>query len=903
MSSSLALCLVLILVSATPLSASTPSDLNNAGLDALKRADYPAALSSFEALAELLVRSGAEGTKDYSTALHNLGVAHSNLGNLEQSLDFLQKCHALRVRLLGRRHIDVAGVLANLGLTQLRLGDYTSESNSLEESLSQFRWFRGETHAQVANGWRELGVLRLEMGDLPRARECLDRALAVGTEIGEPVIETCRTRFNLGELSRFEGDAGEAEQIWLATLAVAEEHGLDEIRASLYDGLGAICSDDGRHDAARKYLEQALELRRRMSSKTYEANTMMLLGELALRSSHFDDGRSWFAQSAAAMRDEQGARSPRVARIECSRGELELSAGETPAATAAFRRALDAMQVGDVPWRSDSRQLRPHFNSAFAAGGLSRCLATPKDADELLAMCELTLELHARYRRSLSRAGRERGDAFLDTAVPYILALLARRASMGDGLDGDRVCRIADMANALAFLERMSEARVDFAGALPSAWQMEEEEIRERLERPASGTGADAAATLLAAELDLQRFADRLHIVYPRLAALRYPRPATLGSIQSVLSDDEVVLSYLVSPQTSWILAIRADTFSLQKLPEEAVLADAVQALRHALRDGTDAAPSMRRLHEMLIEPVRLARSARRIALVASGILEGVPFEGLIDSAGVVLGDRVSISYQPSLAILRLLRLTPNRRNTSGGTTKDDELLAIGNAVYDSAVQGVLSRKADATARAALRYSDSLRARWTSLPGTEYEIRSIAAIFRGSAKSVLLGADATEKRLNEADWSRFRYLHFACHGALEDGPGRAPALVLGLVGNVPPDDGFLMIDEIVSRPNTARVAVLSACQTGLSAPRLPRNGVASMARAFLLSGSDAVVVSLWPVSDNATAKFMVSFYRALIEKKESPGEALRTARRELRSDPRWSHPSFWAPFVLVGLDR
>jgi CHAT domain-containing protein/Flp pilus assembly protein TadD len=890
--------LILLVLAAAPLAAATPAGLNTAGLAALQRADYPGALTAFAALEELLKRSGSEGTKDYSTALHNLGVVHRALGHLEKSLDFFQKCYELRVRLLGRRHLDVAGVLENLGHTQLRLGDLMSAEKSFEESLSQFRRFHGDTHARVANGWKNLGVVLLEMGDFPRAREHLERSLAVGIAAGEPVIETCRTRFNLGELNRVEGDRAAAEDVWLATLAVAERNAIDEVIAAVCDGLGALCTDDGRFAEAEAHLDRALEIRRKMRSKTFEANTMMLRGELALRAGRYDVGRSMFSQSADAMRSEHGARSPRVARIECSRGELELAAGETASAVAAYRRALDEMQIGDVSWRIDSRQIRPLFYSSFAAGGLTRCFDRLGQEDERLAMFELTLDLYARYRRALSVVGRERGDAFLDTAVPYMLALVVRR-SANEGLDGDRVCRLADMANALTFLERMSAARVDFAGVLPRPLQIEEDRIRERLARPAERTGAASALELAEAEGELEAFADRLHRDHPRLAALRYPRPATLASVQSVVASDEVVVSYLVAPVRSWALAIGPDTFSLHILPGEQAIAEEVAALRQALRDGKDAAGPLRRLHEILIDPVPFVRSAKRAAFIASGVLEGVPFEALMATGGEFLGDRVTISYQPSLAIMRLLRISD--RTDTREARPSSGLLALGNPVYDTGAFGGLAR--EGTTRTALRYSDSLRARWTPLPGTAVEVRAIAGVFRADEKNVLLGADATEKRLSESDWTRYRYLHFACHGALEDGPGRAPALVLGISGNAPPYDGFLMIDEIVARQNSARVAVLSACQTGLSSPRIPRNGVASLARAFLLSGSDAVVVSLWPVSDLAAARFMATFYRVLVERGQSPGEALRIARREIRSDPRWEHPAFWAPFVLVGLDR
>jgi CHAT domain-containing protein len=62
------------------------------------------------------------------------------------------------------------------------------------------------------------------------------------------------------------------------------------------------------------------------------------------------------------------------------------------------------------------------------------------------------------------------------------------------------------------------------------------------------------------------------------------------------------------------------------------------------------------------------------------------------------------------------------------------------------------------------------------------------------------------------------------------------------------------------------------------------------------------VVSLWKVDDEATSDLMVSFYsqlRAVGDK----SEALRRAKLELIDQSRYSHPYFWAAFILVGRPR
>ena len=45
---------------------------------------------------------------------------------------------------------------------------------------------------------------------------------------------------------------------------------------------------------------------------------------------------------------------------------------------------------------------------------------------------------------------------------------------------------------------------------------------------------------------------------------------------------------------------------------------------------------------------------------------------------------------------------------------------------------------------------------------------------------------------------------------------------------------------------------------------------------------------------------MRHFYTALLTKQRTPAEALADARAALRKTPRYSHPWYWAAFVLHG---
>ncbi|HCF28309.1 MAG TPA: hypothetical protein DEV81_14160, partial [Cyanobacteria bacterium UBA11049] len=90
--------------------------------------------------------------------------------------------------------------------------------------------------------------------------------------------------------------------------------------------------------------------------------------------------------------------------------------------------------------------------------------------------------------------------------------------------------------------------------------------------------------------------------------------------------------------------------------------------------------------------------------------------------------------------------------------------------------------------------------------------------------------------------------------------------------------------------------VLSACQTAAGDNRAAL-GLAGIA---IKAGARSTVASLWSLDDESSALLMGEFYQELANRKVNKAEALRNAQLALLEEPRYSHPRFWASFVLVG---
>ncbi len=136
-------------------------------------------------------------------------------------------------------------------------------------------------------------------------------------------------------------------------------------------------------------------------------------------------------------------------------------------------------------------------------------------------------------------------------------------------------------------------------------------------------------------------------------------------------------------------------------------------------------------------------------------------------------------------------------------------------------------------------------------------------------------------------------LHFATHFLIDDRQPLYSRIVLAA-------DDVLQTYEIFDAELNAELAVLSACNTGLG--KLEKGeGLIGISRAFLYAGVPSLVVSLWSVDDDATARIMELFYEHL-RSGASKKQALRQAKLDYLSDARGDEkdPFYWAPFILSG---
>ncbi|MDZ4204274.1 MAG: CHAT domain-containing protein, partial [Bacteroidales bacterium] len=73
--------------------------------------------------------------------------------------------------------------------------------------------------------------------------------------------------------------------------------------------------------------------------------------------------------------------------------------------------------------------------------------------------------------------------------------------------------------------------------------------------------------------------------------------------------------------------------------------------------------------------------------------------------------------------------------------------------------------------------------------------------------------------------------------------------------------------------------------------------VEGLQRAFKMAGVNYIIMSLWPVPDEATAEFMKIFYQHWLAGKDIR-EAFRTTQQQMQKNYP-GKPAMWAAFVLT----
>jgi CHAT domain-containing protein len=418
----------------------------------------------------------------------------------------------------------------------------------------------------------------------------------------------------------------------------------------------------------------------------------------------------------------------------------------------------------------------------------------------------------------------------------------------------------------------------------------------------------------------------------PKYAALTQPQPRDLAAIQrEVLDADTVLLEYAMGERRSYLWIVTSDGIETAELPARgeiealarrvcAQITERNQRLKFESAEqyrgriaqaDAEYAVAAQALSRLVLAPAVGGLAKRRVLVVPDGLLHYVPFAALPapivpngDEPLVASHEVVVLPSATTLAIMRDELASREPQPLMAAVVADPVFEAtdarVGKGMAASPRQSEGTAKASALARS-LRDVAPATATIERLPFTRREAAAIRQLVPASQRLEALDFAASRTTVTGGVLSKYRIVHFATHGLLDSVHPELSGLVLSLVDEQGRErDGFLRAYEIYNLKLPAELVVLSACRTGLGKD-VRGEGIVGLTRGFMYAGAARVIVSLWDVSDEATAELMQRFYSAMLgHKKLSPAAALREAQVSLRRDKRWRSPYYWAAFALQG---
>jgi len=847
-----------------------------------------------------LMRGAADRAGEALT-LSSIGSVYDALGEKQKALDYYNQALPLR-RAVGDRQGE-AITLSNIGRVYATLGekqkalDYYNQALPLERAVGD----RAGEAATLTN----IGIAYSALGEMQKALDYFNQALPLMRAVGDRTGEAA-TLHNIGWVYGTLGEKQQALDYYNQALSLKRTVGDREGEARTLDGIGGVYSALGEKQKALDYYNQALPLLRAVGDRAGEASALISIGRVysALGEQKALDYYNQALPLKRAVGDREGE-----ARTLDGIGLVYDSLGEKQKALDYYNQALPLMRaVGD---RADEAVTLGNLRDHFAKSHPDLAIVFGKQAINVLQSIR-------RDNQGLEQGLRHSYEKSIDSQYRSLAELLIGRSRFGEAeevLDLLKDKEAADFIRRDAVADQLKPATLlDSEGRALERYEqiltqiVSEGEAKSALVAKSAKTALNGEESARVQQLDrdlsaantiLLRFFDEEEKTFAansaaakRVGELR--ESEGLQDALQALGPDVVAIYTLVVPDKYTALLVTSGARKAYvTVIAEVELNRKIFDFRQQLQNpASNPLPLARELYQILF-PEGLRQDLDRIGAKTimwsiDSTIRYVPIAALHDG------------QQYLVARFRNSLITPASltRLTEGSDT-----------VWKGVGFGV----------------SQAHGNFTALPAVPAELHRI---FRQGetgdapvAGPVKLDGDFTRETF-EAAMRRPEKLvvHIATHFDSQPGVAANSHLLLG-------DGSEMSLAEIEATPRLfsgVDLLTLSACSTAFTNRTEDGREVDSFGTIAQRLGARGVIASLWSVSDEATTRLMERMYRIRQTKPElGKSEALRQAQEEMAAGvlkpevadavdrgvhvpggragaTGWTHPYYWAPFILIG---
>lgn len=788
-----------------------------------------------------------------------------------------------------------------LGLSYLNLGHNDEALESLLEAEARFP---AEDSKEKANCLDAIGQVYNNNENKQLATQYLEQAFKMRrTLFGPQSIEAANSYNNLGQVYLI-SDPLQAVIYFNRAKGIYEEQLGNDSRRALRANLNIAFAEieQGNYDDALEQLNEVKQIYDITYSEEHpnKAYIQSIISNVHLQKDEYEEALLRQNEALQMYISLFGEKHPEVANAYFTIGEIYKAKSEFKVSVEFYQRAIFA-NLPDQTYTEvyDQPELENYFNAdillrslqakAIALGALHfekslnvkdlvGAIDTYRKCDDLITIIRRK-RLNESDKLRLGQIAKEVYENGIQLSLILSEQSFNRKKHLQTAFD------FCERSKSSVLLEAITESKAKkFAGIPDEQIQLEDslkDEIsylEQQLAQPENTDNQEMKDLLFSYQNTYRTFITSLETNYPEYYKLKYDQSiATVTSVQEHLSENSAMLSYFLGDQELYIFIITNKGIKAERRAKGEDFNKLTSALRNAIKynSKTIFLKTARSLHGLLIPD--LPSSISELVILPDGVLGTLPFESFIHP------DDEAEEYAQAAFLIKDYHLSYDYSATLFNDRHADkqqinpEILLIAPVSFEEN-----------------------EVRMNTLPGSEKEIEEIKYIFMGSncETKVQAGNDASESNFKKENLGKYRYLHFATHGLVNESEPSLSRIFLKPGAN---EDGSLYTGEIYNLNIDADLVTLSACETGLGKVA-KGEGIVGLSRALQYAGANNIIVSLWQVADESTAQMMIEFYKYnLNNDHHGYNTALRQAKLSLLTSDEYARPYYWAPFILVGM--
>jgi CHAT domain-containing protein len=877
------------------------------------------------------------------------GVFATRLGDFENALNQFENLYRLRVMVYGKDSYRLAPVLNAIGISQKQLGRFYEAIESLKKSEQLYIGKYGKDYPELGGVYTNLGNIYQLLGDLNKSVEYQKYAVFILQKDSIKREEQYKSsKYNLVETQLKMGENDIAIKYALSNLKST----LPILKPRLYDIIALAYRNKKEYNLSEKYYLESIKSWEKLLGK----NNVELVSEylayssLLLAKKDFEKAFRYSGMADSIVLNFYSRKSTAYADVQSSLGDYY------------FTKISKAQQIDEfrLQRKSNLFQAIQFYQNAIVALTDSFNVADPlvnpplrniiseiSLVDELkkksLAMVTLadvylsefdspnTLKYYTASLNALSEAielihrlqigfENEESRLFLaknqqstfDQAVNIAYKLYAKT---GKFEYIERAFEFSERSKSSSLLASVKDMRAKQFGGIPDSLLKKEAYLKNNISSYTSSlyeenhsNNRDSqkvnlfTSRLFKANEEYSKLISSFERDYPSYYAFKYQNKVIgIKDVQANLNSKQALVEYYTrepSAQNSngelYRFVITRDSVKLTFDPIDSSYLSEIEQFHSFLvnpdflytqkKDFVSFSVSGFQLYEKLIRPIRSSISGKEITIVPHDKLSYIPFDALLSA----FPDTSVMNFRNLDYLVRDYTISYSYSATllyeyfDHGKSADNHLL-----IFSPEYVADRPRVDEESSRSYL---------FNPLPGAKSEVEGISKYI----KSTVFSDAKAQKRIFGETAANFDVLHLAMHTIINDSLPMFSKLVFSSPDSLEKDDGMLNTYEIYNMKLKARLAVLSACETG-SGKLQKGEGVMSMARGFIYAGCPSILMTLWQIEDKSGARIMSDFYRFLSRGKRKD-VALRMAKlNHLDSaDPLTAHPHYWLGYVLVG---